>query len=116
MENLIRIKQNEKMFLVLPITTVNCPHKIPSIVDIANFVCMMILEDNFPDYTAYDPAAKKMFKQDQVGEKDPRPKVDQQMEVQNLEWQSKENKGSVEMNVVAFAEKRKLWEVESVKL
>ena len=64
MESIIKIKQNEKMYVVLPFTTVNCPHKLPSLVDLSNYVCMNILEDTFPDYTMFDHAVKKLFKKE----------------------------------------------------
>jgi hypothetical protein len=40
---------------MLPITTVANPHRLPSQIDMANAICAIILEDCYPEYTAYDP-------------------------------------------------------------
>ena len=64
LENLVRIKPTEKMYLIPPLTTVNCPHKLPSLMDLTNHVCMMILEDSYPDYSSFDPTVRRMFKQE----------------------------------------------------
>ena len=52
------------MYLMLPITTVNFPHRIQSQVDMANYICSLILEDKYPEYTLYDKEVRKMFLQE----------------------------------------------------
>jgi hypothetical protein len=63
MESIIRIKQNEKMYLLLPITTTNCPHRMTATIDMANYICGNILDEVYPNYQRHDPAFKDQFLQ-----------------------------------------------------
>lgn len=63
MESIIRIRQIEKMFLLLPITTTNCPHRMTAQIDMANYICGNILDEVHPNYQKYDPVLKGKFLQ-----------------------------------------------------
>lgn len=63
MEAIIRIKQNEKMFLLLPITNTNCPHRMTAQIDMANYICGNVLDEVHPNYQKYDPALRAKFMQ-----------------------------------------------------
>jgi hypothetical protein len=54
MESIIRLKPNEKMFCLLPITTTNCPHRMAAQLDMSNYLCGIILDECYPDYQRCD--------------------------------------------------------------
>lgn len=60
---MIRIKQTEKMFLLLPITTTNCPHRMTAQIDMANYICGNVLDEVHPNYQKYDPVLRGRFLQ-----------------------------------------------------
>lgn len=49
------------MYLVLPVTTVNFPLRVQSMADMANYICTLILEDSFPEYSEYDQKVRVQF-------------------------------------------------------
>ena len=48
---------------MLPIATVNSPHRLQCQIDMNNFIGTQILEDIYPEYANYDPTLKQSFKQ-----------------------------------------------------
>ena len=49
------------MFLLLPITTTNCPHKITAQMDMVNYISSHILDEAYPNYHQYDQSLKNRF-------------------------------------------------------
>ncbi len=49
------------MFLLLPITTTNCPHKITAQMDMVNYISSHILDEAHPNYLSYDQSLKNRF-------------------------------------------------------
>ena len=58
MESIIKLKQPEKLYMMLPITTTNCPHRIAAQIDLANYISANILIETYPDYQNFDPNIK----------------------------------------------------------
>lgn len=44
MEGVIKIKRHEKMCMLLPITTTNCPHRMAALIDLSNYITANILD------------------------------------------------------------------------
>ena len=64
MEAIIKLKPQEKLYMMLPITTTNCPHRIAAQIDLANYIAANILIETYPDYSSYDSLIKLDFKQE----------------------------------------------------
>jgi hypothetical protein len=63
MESIIRIKPHDRMYLLLPITTTNCPHRMAALIDMANYICASVLDQAHPNYHQFDPVLKDQFMQ-----------------------------------------------------
>ena len=52
------------MYVMLPMTSTNCPYRVQSQIDMTNYICALILDEIYPDYNHYDPHFKKSFQQE----------------------------------------------------
>jgi hypothetical protein len=62
MEAIVRLKRQEKLSLLLPITTTNCPHRMPALLDLANYLAANILDEVYPNYQQHDPSYRELFR------------------------------------------------------
>jgi hypothetical protein len=62
MEGIVRIKRHERMSMLLPITTTNCPHRMAALLDLANYLVANILDELHPNYQHSDPAFRELFR------------------------------------------------------
>ena len=54
-ESIIRLRQQQKMYLMLPITTTNSAHRIPAMLDLANYITSAILHEAYPKPPQTEP-------------------------------------------------------------
>lgn len=58
----MRLKRQEKLGLLLPITTTNCPHRMPALLDLVNYLASNILDEVYPNYQQHDPSYREFFR------------------------------------------------------
>lgn len=51
------------MFLMMPITTTNCPHRMPAHLDLTNYIASNILHQAYQNLPIYNDNIKQLFKQ-----------------------------------------------------